>query len=94
MLRPDFTGQVSQGAAQVVVPDIEPEHKPRVRPDLVEPGRTPGHAGHARLLAAGADPQLHVAPGGMHGFDLLPFRLEIVHEARARICAFLAGQTP
>lgn len=46
---------------------------------------------HARLLAAGATPELQVLPGGMHAFDLLPFPLEITREATGRIASFLGG---
>jgi hypothetical protein len=42
---PDFAGQVGERAAHVLVADVQPEHQPGVRPDLVQPRGTPGHSG-------------------------------------------------
>ena len=42
---PDLPGQVGDRAADILVPDIQAEDQARVGPDLVQPGRTAGHAG-------------------------------------------------
>src|SRR5260370_1541365 len=42
---PDLPGQVGDPPADVLVPDVQPEHQARVRPDLVQPGRAAGHPG-------------------------------------------------
>ncbi len=44
VLRADLAGQVGQRTAQVVVPDVQPQHEARIRPDLVEQGGAPGQA--------------------------------------------------
>ncbi len=44
-LGPDLTGQVGDRAAQVLVPDVQPEHVARVRRDLIQHGRPARNAG-------------------------------------------------
>jgi hypothetical protein len=42
---PDLAGQVRDRAADVLVAEIKAQDQSGVGPDLVQPGRTPGHAG-------------------------------------------------
>ena len=63
---PDLAGEVGDRAADVLVPDIQAEHQPGVGPDLVQPGRTTGHAGPLPGDADQARP-LHVVQGQGHG---------------------------
>jgi hypothetical protein len=63
---PDLAGQVGDRAADVLVSDVQAEHEPRVGTDLVEPGRTTGHAGPLSRGADQAGP-LHVVQGQGHG---------------------------
>jgi hypothetical protein len=63
---PDLAGEIGDRAADVLVPDVQAQHEPGVRPDLVEPGRTAGHAGPLAGDADQADP-LDVAERQGHG---------------------------
>jgi hypothetical protein len=63
---PDLAGQVSDRAADVLVPEVQAEHEPGVGPDLVQPGRATGHAGPLSRDADQASP-LHVVQGQGHG---------------------------
>jgi hypothetical protein len=63
---PDLAGEVGDRAPDVLVPDVQAQHQSGVGPDLVEPGRTAGHAGPLPGDADQAGP-LDVVQGQGHG---------------------------
>jgi hypothetical protein len=63
---PDLAGEIGDPAADVLVPEVQAQHEPGVGPDLVELGRTTGHAGPLPGDADQAGP-LDVAESQGHG---------------------------
>ncbi len=61
-----LAGQVSDRAAQVLAADVEAEHQPGVRPDLVQQGGPAGHAGALARLPDQSGP-LDVGQCQRHG---------------------------